>query len=111
MAIEKLRQLGVGKWIVIHASSCAYGYDCENAKHVFLPSLELPKGYIKGTTGAGDAYCSGILYGAYREFSLEKSMRLARACAVCSLSENNGSDGMRSYDEILEVEQKFAEKV
>jgi sugar/nucleoside kinase (ribokinase family) len=111
LAIEKLRQLGVGKWIVIHASSCAYGYDCENAKYVFLPSLELPKGYIKGTTGAGDAYCSGILYGAYREFSLEKSMRLARACAVCSLSENNGSDGMRSYDEILEVEKKFAEKV
>ena len=110
LAIKKLRELGVDKWIVIHAPSCAYGYDCENDENIFVPSLELPKGYIKGTTGAGDAYCSGILYGAYREFSLEVSMKLARACAACSLSENNGSDGMRSYNEVLEVGRKFERK-
>lgn len=110
LAIEKLRELGVGKWIVIHAPSCAYGYDCEKNQSVFVPSLELPKGWIKGTTGAGDAYCSGVLYGVYRGFSLEQSMRLARACAACSLSENNGSDGMRLYDEILEIGQKFEGK-
>ena len=107
LAIEKLENLGVAKWIVIHAPTCAYGYDCEKKESIFVPSLKLPQGYIKGTTGAGDAYCAGVLYGAYCDFSLEKAMRLARSCAACSLSENNGSDGMRSYEEILAVEEKF----
>lgn len=103
--IEKLRDLGVSKWIVIHTPKCGYGYDCEKEVFSVVPSLKLPSGYIKGTTGAGDAYCCGILYGAYKNFSLKQAMELARACATCSLSENNGSDGMRSYLEVMQIEK------
>ena len=108
-AIDRLRELGVSKWIVIHTPKCGYGYDCERGEYVTVASLDLPRGYIKGSTGAGDAYCSGVLYGAYRDFSLADSMRLARACAACSLSENNGTDGMRAYDEVMALEQRFGE--
>ena len=100
-AARKLKEYGVSKWVVIHAPKCGYGYDCENDKLVYVESIDKPKSYIKGTTGAGDAYCSGILYGAHQNMSLEEAMRLARACATCSLSENNGTDGMRSYEEII----------
>ena len=70
-----------------------------------MSSLKLPDGYIKGSNGAGDAYCSGILYGAYYDWDIEKAMKYARSCAACSLSANNGTDGMRSYNDILLCEE------
>lgn len=100
-AIEKIQALGVSKWIVVHAPQCAFGLDCETNTFFTVPSLNLPEGYIKGSTGAGDAYCSGILYGAHEDMPLKSAMELARACAACSLSENNGTDGMRSYDQTM----------
>ncbi|MBQ6946591.1 MAG: carbohydrate kinase family protein, partial [Clostridia bacterium] len=103
-AIEKIRALGVSKWIVVHAPKCGYGYDCESGERFVVPSLKLPAGYIKGSTGAGDAYCSGILYGAHEDKTLEEAMRLARASAACSLSENNGTDGLRSADLAMKLE-------
>ncbi len=99
-AIQELHRLGVSKWIVIHAPRESYGYDCEKDFLVNIKSHDLPADFIKGSTGAGDAYCSGILYGAYRDFSLEEAMSLARSCAACSLSESNGTDGMRTFTEI-----------
>ena len=76
---------------------------CLNANGEFtvVPSLKIDKRDIKGTVGAGDAFCSGILYGAHSGYTLVESMRLAGACAACSLSESNGTDGMRSLDQTL----------
>ena len=108
-AIEKIKELGVSKWIVIHAPKCGFGYDCETGEKITVPSLKLPKGYIKGSTGAGDAYCSGILYSAHEDKSLEDAMKFARASAACSLSENNGTDGMRSADKVIALEKEFGE--
>lgn len=108
-ALKILAEMGVAKWVVIHAPKCGYGYNCETGEICVVPSLNLPKGYIKGSNGAGDAYCSGIVYGAHEDWSLEKAMRLARAAAACSLSENNGTDGMRSAEEALKLEEEFGE--
>ena len=106
-AFRRLAEKGVAVWAVIHAPEWSYGYDCRQEQMVYLPSLRLPDGYIKGTTGAGDAYCSGILYGAYQGWGLEQAMKLGTACAACSLSEANGTDGMRSYEEVMEVWEKY----
>lgn len=108
-AIEKIKELGVSKWIVIHAPKCGFGFDCETGEKFIVPSLNLPKGYIKGSTGAGDAYCSGILYGAHEDKSLGDAMKIARAAAACSLSENNGTDGMRAIDKVMALETEFGE--
>ncbi|NLL78080.1 MAG: carbohydrate kinase family protein [Clostridiales bacterium] len=106
-ALRELVKCGVLKWAIIHSPTCGYGIDCESENIVKVPSLHLPAGYIKGSTGAGDAYCSGILYGAYKNQSLEAAMRLATACAACSLSETNGTAGMRSYDEVMKFMKKY----
>lgn len=108
-ALAALKAAGVKKWAVIHSPACCYGLDCETGETACVPSLLLPKGYIKGTTGAGDAFCSGILYGACRGKALHESMRFANACAACSLSEQNGTDGMRSWEEVLKLEKELAE--
>lgn len=106
-AIEILGSLGVGKWIVIHKKDIAWGYDKEKNEHVTLESLKLPACYVKGSTGAGDAYLSGILYGAHGDYSLADSMRLARATAAASLSENNGTDGMRPLCEVMKLNELY----
>ncbi len=111
LALKKMKEAGVGKWVVIHSPKVSYGYDCENDEFVCVPSLDLPNGYIKGSTGAGDAYCSGILYGVYKDMSLLESMRLARSTAACSLSENNGTDGMRSFEDAMKLEKIYPEKI
>jgi hypothetical protein len=111
MPYKKMKEAGVGKWVVIHSPKVSYGYDCENDEFVCVPSLDLPNGYIKGSTGAGDAYCSGILYGVYKDMSLLESMRLARSTAACSLSENNGTDGMRSFEDAMKLEKIYPEKI
>lgn len=106
-AIRKIKDFGVSKWIVIHTPTIAFGMDVNSEEVVTVKSFKLPEGYIKGSNGAGDAYCSGILYGAHEEKSLYEAMELARATATCSLSENNGTDGMRSYNETLAFAENF----
>lgn len=107
-ALARLHELGVKEWAVIHAPSCSYGLDCKKNKIVISPSLKLPEGYIKGTNGAGDAFCSGILYAAHEGYDMEAALELAAACAACSLSEENGHDGMRSYGEVLKIRKKYS---
>lgn len=106
-AAEMIRDLGVSVWVVIHTPKCGYGLDCKTGKKVKVKSVKLPKGYIKGTTGAGDAYCCGILYGAYCEKTLAEALHLANACAICSLSDVSGTQGMRSYEEVMINYRKY----
>lgn len=60
VALSHLIRLGVKDWAVIHAPEGGYGIDNEG-QSVSLPGLKLPDGYIRSTTGAGDAFCSGVL--------------------------------------------------
>lgn len=108
-AMFKLRDFGVSKWIVIHSPKISFGYDVEKNEFVSLKSFELPQAFIKGTTGAGDAYCCGILYSAYCNQTITQAMKLARATATCSLSENNGSDGLRPIQDVLAFVKQFKE--
>ena len=106
-ALLKLKEKGVTTWAVIHCPQCGYGYDCQKQEFVKVPSLKLPEGFIKGTNGAGDAYLSGILYGAYQDMTLEEAMILGTACAACSLSEVNGTDGLRPLSEVKKLYQEL----
>ncbi len=106
-AVRKLKEFGVAKWAVIHSPKRSYGLDCEKDQFMTVSSLELPDGFIKGNNGAGDAYCAGIIYGVQRGDTLEDAMKLATACAACSLSEEGGSGGMRCYEEVMELARKY----
>lgn len=98
-ALQILAKMGVNTWIVIHTTQFSIGYDCVLKKYVEIPSLKLPNNYIKGSTGAGDAYCSGILLGAYKKYSLKKSMQIATATAAMSLSYLSATDGIKNLSE------------
>lgn len=101
LALRSIKDMGVCCWVVIHAPEGGFGIDCLSDEVVKKESLSLPDGYIKGTTGAGDAFCSGVLYGAYMEKPLTEAIELGIGCAAGSLSEQGATEGMRSFAEVL----------
>ena len=105
-ALAKLKELGVSTWAVIHCPEVGCGLDEEN-RYYEVPSLTLPKGYIQGTVGAGDAFCAGILYAAETEIPLEKALLLGACTAAASLSEVGASQGVKSAQEVLKLAKLY----
>ena len=106
-ALEKLIAFGVSSWAVIHSPEGGFGID--SAGHYEeIPSLDLSEGYIKGTVGAGDAFCSGVLYGAYTDLSLRGSLELGTAAAACSLSAPDAAGGMLSAEKAMTLYRKYS---
>ena len=108
-ALEKLKACGVSSWAVIHSPEGGFGLDSGNS-YEEVPSLDLPDGYIKGTVGAGDAFCAGVIYGAYTGLSLRESLEMGTAAAACSLSEPGATEGMRSAGDAMALYREFRRK-
>ena len=95
---HKIKKMGVCERVIIHMPEVGV---CLSDNGFFtLPSLDLPKGYIKGTTGAGDAFCAGALIGIYRDLDEIEILKLAAKAAATSLSAPDSISGMRSEAEI-----------
>jgi hypothetical protein len=90
---ERLLELGVRERVIIHMPEI--GICRSRAGLVKRPSYALPKGYVKGKTGAGDAFCSGALIAIERGASDEEILILAEAAAVASLSEADATSGLK----------------
>lgn len=90
---EKLMACGVKERVIIHMPDV--GVCLSENGFTALPSLDLPKGFIKGTTGAGDAFCAGALIGIYEGESDEQILRRASLAATAALSETDAIGGMK----------------
>ncbi|MBE6555414.1 MAG: carbohydrate kinase family protein [Ruminococcaceae bacterium] len=90
---QKLLSMGVRERVIIHMPEI--GICCNrNGSLTVRPSYELPRGYVKGKTGAGDAFCSGALIAIERGATDEEILILAEAAAVASLSEADATSGL-----------------
>lgn len=105
-ALLKLKELGVSTWAVIHCPEIGCGVD-ENGNYFEQKSLVLPKGYIKGTVGAGDAFCAGILYAAETDMGMADALKLAVSTAAASLGEVSASDGVKTAAEVMKLYEMY----
>ncbi len=105
-ALKKLKEMGVSKRAIIHAPEGGFGLD-ENGEYVSQKSARLPKGFIKGSVGAGDAFCAGALLAAYNGQSLSCALRMGNASAICSLSESGATEGVRPIGEALKLLEMY----
>lgn len=93
-----IKEMGVSERVIIHMPETGV---CLSDNGFFeLPSWELPKGFIKGKTGAGDAFCAGALIGIYRGLDEMGILTLAQKSATASLSAADAIGGMVSEAEI-----------
>lgn len=104
----RLRELGVRQKVILHMpdrSIC-----CSDDGIALVGSLELPEGYIQGTTGAGDAFCAGALYAIHQGRSDREILEFASFAAVMSLRCADATGGLREEKEIVELCSKFRRK-
>jgi len=101
-AMERTMDCGVGEKVVVHSKEAGFclSYD---GTWTAVPSLHIPTSQIKGSVGAGDAYCAGCLYGIYHQYPDREMLEFASAAAACNLFAENAVDGMRSRQEILQL--------
>ena len=94
---RRLKEMGVRKKVIIHQpdrSVCLSdeGFTC-------VPSYSLPDGFIKGTTGAGDAFCAGALMGIYHGWQDRKILEFASAVAAVALHSPDATGGLKTKEE------------
>lgn len=103
-----LKAMGVRKTVVIHMPELAVCLSDSGC--TLLPSYDLPKGYIKGTTGAGDAFCAGALVGLYEGWDDLHILEFASACAVMALGAADATSGLKTQEEIVAFCSQFGRK-
>ena len=100
--MELFFEYGVREKVIIHCAEAGYSLG-KDGNFVAVPSLKLPKGYIKGSVGAGDAYCAASLYGIYKGYDDTRILEFASAAAACNLSVADSISGMRTKDEVMKL--------
>ena len=87
---EMLFDLGVKDIVTLHCPEGGFAMDADGA-YFEQPSFDLPEGFIVGTTGAGDAFCAGMLYGIYHGWALKEAMLFGNGVAASSLMGSGGT--------------------
>jgi sugar/nucleoside kinase (ribokinase family) len=101
-ALEKIKECGVAEWAVIHCPEGGYGLD-RRGTYVESPAIDVPRDYIKGKVGAGDAFCAGTIYAACRGESLAEGLELGNAAAAASLFQPGSTEGMLPVEELKKL--------
>ena len=105
---QKLKAFGVSERVIIHTPEMGV---CVSEKGVeCVPSYALPDNFIVGTTGAGDAFCAGALFGIYQNKTDREILEFASAVAVAALSSADAISGLREEKEIQELCKGFKRK-
>ena len=105
--MEFMASCGVGEKIVVHCKRAGFCLDVKTNEFIAVPSLKLPAGYIKGSVGAGDAFCAGCLYALYNGYGDKEMLEFASVAAAASLAAENSVDGMLSKEELEKLATKF----
>ena len=108
-ALRAMKAMGVSTWAVIHCPEDAFGLDEADAL-VVRGSLNLPKGAIVDSVGAGDAFCAGVLLGAEKGYALADAIDLGSAAAAASLSAPGATQGLRTEAEVMKLFDKYGRR-
>lgn len=106
-AIQKQVECGVADKVIVHCKKCAFILDAKTLEFNQLASLDIPKAEIKGSVGAGDAFCAGCLYSIYNGFDDKQLLEFAIAAASCSLFAANSIDGMQPKNVVMQLNEKY----
>lgn len=106
-AAQSILDLGVRKAVIIHTPQGAVAAS-RNESPMLQPALTLPSNFIKGATGAGDAFAAGLLHGIHEGLPLQECLHLATCTAAASLTHPTPSAGLRPVAECLELGERIA---
>ena len=99
---SRLLDLGVRKRVVVHMPQKGVSL-LSDGTWTEVDSVALPEGFIKGKTGAGDAFCAGCLVGIFNGLPEKETLELGGIAAVGAMSAPGAVDGMLSAAELKEL--------
>lgn len=100
--LRALMAMGVKEKVVIHAPEKGYSLNSDGVITA-ADSIKLPKGFIKGSVGAGDAFCAGCLYAIYNDYLDEDMLAFANLVAINCLSQPDSVSGIVHKDKLKNV--------
>ena len=98
---RKLMELGVRKKVIIHKPDLCTALSEEG--FTVVPSFEISSDEIKGTTGAGDAFCAGALIGIHDGNCDREILEFASSAALVSLFAPDATSGIVTEEEIKKI--------
>ena len=103
---EGLLAAGVREQAIVHCPDAGVSLD---RRGVFarVGSLCLPDGWIRGSVGAGDAFCAGALYAIMKGMDADQALRLGSCAAAMNLSVADSVSGARSYADTMALDAEF----
>ncbi len=110
LAMEKTLAAGVKEKVIVHCKKAGFCLD-KSGKFTCLTSLDIPRSEIKGSVGAGDAFCAGSLYAIYNGFEDEKILEFAISAASANLFSENSIDGMLPKEKLDELNSRYEREV
>jgi len=102
----RLFELGVQKRVVIHMPEKGVSL-LRDGTWTEARSVELPNGFIKDKTGAGDAYCAGCLVGIFNGLAEKEILDLGGIAAVGAMSATGAVEGMRPIADLKKLISSF----
>lgn len=105
-----MAECGVKDKVIIHCKKAGFCLDVATGSFTIVGSLDIPSEEIKGSVGAGDAFCAGSLYGIYNGYDDEHILEFASAAAAANLFAENAIDGMLPKEEIEKLAEKYGRK-
>jgi len=96
---QMLLDLGVNERVVIHMPEIGISLT-KGGAWAERRSFKLPEGFIQGKTGAGDAYCAGVLTALFKGRSDAEALELGAISSLGALSAPGATDGMRAESEL-----------
>jgi len=105
-AAEEILGFGVGKTVVVHFETGAV-VASKGMTTTALGSLQLPKGFSQGATGAGDAFAAGYLFGTHEQWPMDKRLELGVCAAAACLTHPTASGGLKPVNDCLALGKKY----
>lgn len=105
---RRLLAFGVEECVVVHMPEMGCAMDSAG-RYTRVGSCEIPQQDIRGTVGAGDAFCAGMLYAFYQGWDIEAALRFANGAAACNLMAEDSISGMQDKGVIQSLQYAIRE--
>jgi sugar/nucleoside kinase (ribokinase family) len=104
--MRKLFALGIKEKLIVHCPEKGFCLSNDGTFTV-VDSIKIPKDFIKGSVGAGDAFCAGCLYAIYNGYKDADILSFANLVAINCLSQADSTGGVCEKEHLGDVLNTF----